>query len=93
MKFFNNLILKDEIPGEAKNDKSEIEVGCDRCDLKMSYLGKIPFRVGGMAGIAGLLVGSWADVNEKLIHIDVYRCDKCRKLELFDNQLNLTSFR
>ena len=93
MKFFNNLILKDEIPGKITNDEPEIEVGCHKCDLKMSYLGKIPFRVGGMQGIAGLLVGSWADVNEELLHIDVYRCDSCRKLELFDNQLELTSFR
>jgi len=70
--------------------EKEIFIECPRCQKRMSYLGKFPFRLGGMDGAASIFMSGLADANEKVVNFDVHRCKKCRKLEIFDLTLNLT---
>jgi hypothetical protein len=68
----------------------ELIVDCARCRITMNYLGKFPFRLDGMDGTASVFLGGLADVDERVINLDIYRCKKCRKIEIFDLNLDLT---
>jgi hypothetical protein len=59
----------------------------------MTSLGQVPLRAGGTTGWRHLVFGDWADVGEKLFPVDVYRCEKCRRIELFDMDLSLPTGR
>jgi hypothetical protein len=50
----------------------------------MKSLGQVPIRVGGTSGGWHLLFGNWADVDEALFPLDVYRCPQCKRVEFFD---------
>ena len=57
---------------------------CVSCNTTLESLGQLPIRTGGTSGGWHLLMHEWADVSEKVIPLDVFRCPKCRRLELFD---------
>jgi hypothetical protein len=57
---------------------------CNTCLTNLENLGKIGLRTGGMDGSWQLLIGDWADIQEKVIYLDSYRCNKCGRLEFFD---------
>ena len=50
----------------------------------MLSLGQLPIRIGGSSGGWHLLFGEWADVQEGVLPLDVYRCTKCKRVEFFD---------
>ena len=55
----------------------------------MHSLGQIPIRTGGTTGGWHLLFGEWADMSERVMPLDVYRCAGCRRVEFFDLDLSL----
>jgi len=55
----------------------------------MQSLGQVPVRVGGTAGGWHLLLGEWADMTERVFPLDVYRCQRCKRVEFFDLDLSL----
>jgi hypothetical protein len=55
----------------------------------MKSLGQIPIRTGGTTGGWHLLFGEWADAAEDVMPLDVYRCSRCKRVELFDLDLSL----
>jgi len=64
-------------------------VQCSACKTPMESLGQVPVRVGGTSGPWHLLMGEWADMTERVFPLDVYRCQQCRRVELFDLDLSL----
>ncbi len=62
---------------------------CNTCLQNLLGLGQIGLRTGGMEGGMGLLLGAWADMGEKVIYFDLYRCENCGRLEFFDNDRSL----
>lgn len=55
----------------------------------MESLGQIPVRTGGTSGGWHLLFGELADVSERTLPLDVFRCNRCRRVEFFDLDLSL----
>jgi hypothetical protein len=55
----------------------------------MMSLGQLPIRVGGTTGGWHLLLGELADVSERVMPLDVYRCSDCKRVEFFDLDLSL----
>lgn len=55
----------------------------------MQSLGQVPIRIGGTSGGWHLLLGQVADLSEDVLPLDVYRCPKCRRVELYDLDLSL----
>jgi hypothetical protein len=62
---------------------------CYACHSPMQSLGQLPIRTGGTSGGWQLLFGTWAEVGEGVLPLDVYRCPKCRRIEFFDEDLSL----
>ena len=62
---------------------------CSACGTSMESLGQIPIRVGGTSGMWHLLLGEAADMTEGVFPLDVYRCSRCKRVELFDLDLSL----
>ncbi len=61
---------------------------CYRCDIYLEYVGRIPFRTGGMQGGWELLLGAWADIDEDILKLDSFRCLKCGKVEFYNTEFN-----
>lgn len=66
-------------------------MNCSSCKVPMQSLGQLPIRVGGTAGGWGLLFGEWADIGEGVVPLDVYRCERCKRVEFYDLDLSLPS--
>jgi hypothetical protein len=62
---------------------------CGSCKIPMESLGQVPIRTGGVSGGWHLLFGNVADVTEGVMHLDVYRCPRCKRVEMFDLDLSL----
>ncbi|MCU0239028.1 MAG: hypothetical protein MUC29_06265 [Pyrinomonadaceae bacterium] len=41
-------------------------------------------RTGGSTGATLFFLDSYAEMSERIIYFDTYRCPNCRKLEFFD---------
>jgi hypothetical protein len=55
---------------------------CMRCNTPLQAVGLEQFRVGGTSGGWHLLLGSWADLDEGMLSMEVFACPQCRKVEL-----------
>lgn len=56
---------------------------CAGCKTPMESLGPIDFRVGGSA--ANTFWHAVAhDMGERLLTLDVFRCNTCKRVEMFD---------
>lgn len=62
---------------------------CVSCNMTLEYLGQLPLRTGGMSGGWEMLIGAFADLDERVVSLDIYRCRNCRKLEFYDYDLSL----
>ena len=62
---------------------------CFACHSPMQSLGQVPICIGGTSGGWHLLLGQVADLSEDVLPLDVYRCPKCRRVELYDLDLSL----
>lgn len=68
---------------------SEDAPTCPRCNLVLRGLGQLPVRVGGSSGGWHLFLGELADVSESVKSLDMYRCEKCGRLEFYDHDFSL----
>ena len=55
---------------------------CLGCQGPLSSLGTEAFRTGGTSGGWKLLFGEWAELGEDKVPLDVYACQRCRRVEL-----------
>jgi len=55
---------------------------CLGCQGPLSSLGREEFRVGGTSGGWKLVFGELAEVGENKVSLDVYACQRCRRIEL-----------
>ena len=46
-------------------------------------MGDIPFRTGGTGPVGHLILGSWAELGENLLHLDAFICQNCGRVQLF----------
>ena len=62
---------------------------CPLCQAPLQALGNIPVRVGGSQGAAQFFFGAYAELEERLVGLDLYRCTRCGRLELYDHDFSL----
>ena len=62
---------------------------CIGCKIPMESLGHVPIRVGGTSGGWHLVLGDLANVTEGVFPLDVYRCPRCKRVEMFDLDMSL----
>ena len=62
---------------------------CLRCNVYMQPIAQFPIRIGGSTGATLFFLDSWAEMSERIIVFDTYRCPNCRKLEFFDLDASL----
>ena len=62
------------------SSKIEEYPSCLRCGIQMKLIMKMPVRTGGTTGF----FANWAEMSEKIITFDTFRCPRCRKIEFFD---------
>ncbi len=53
-----------------------------RCGRELISIGVVPFRVGGNPGFVNALLGSWGELGESRIRIELLGCDQCRHRDL-----------
>ncbi|HEY8801484.1 MAG TPA: hypothetical protein VIN00_00255 [Candidatus Dormibacteraeota bacterium] len=59
------------------------EVGiCLGCKSPLQSLGVEHFRVGGVSGGWRMLMGSWAEMSEGILDVELLACRNCRRIEL-----------
>lgn len=62
---------------------------CPNCKVALRGLGQLPVRVGGMTTGWHFFLGEIADLSEKIKPLDLYRCEKCGRLEFYDHDFSL----
>jgi DNA-directed RNA polymerase subunit RPC12/RpoP len=62
---------------------------CTRCNVKLQPVGRIPVRVGGKTGVALFFLQEWAELGERIIAFEAYRCPKCGEVVFFDADASL----
>ena len=62
---------------------------CPRCQVDLRGLGQLPIRVGGTTPGWHFFLGEWADLSEQIKPLDLYRCEKCGRLEFYDHDFSL----
>jgi hypothetical protein len=62
---------------------------CPRCNVPLRSLGQLPIRVGGANPGWHFFLGELADLGEKVKPLDLYRCEKCGRLEFYDHDFSL----
>lgn len=55
---------------------------CLGCRGPLQSLGVEHFRVGGVSGGWGALMGKWAELGEGLLDMELLACRACRRVEL-----------
>jgi len=55
---------------------------CLGCQGPLSEIGREEFRIGGTSGGWKLVFGELAEVGENKLPLDVFACQRCRRLEL-----------
>ncbi len=59
---------------------------CVRCHVPLHDLGVEDFRVGGVAGIGGMLLGGLNQLAEGKLRLDMRQCPQCGEVSLFVNR-------
>jgi len=62
---------------------------CPLCRAPLQALGQIPIRTGGKEGASAFFFGEWAELGERILPLDLYRCTRCGRLELYDHDFSL----
>jgi hypothetical protein len=57
---------------------------CPSCQVPMTNLGELQFRVGGAAGGTGWFLGNWNQLSERLQPFAVYHCATCGRIQFFE---------
>jgi hypothetical protein len=69
----------------AANDQPN----CPNCKVALRGLGQLPVRVGGASPGWHFFLGEVADWSESIKPLDLYRCEKCGRLEFYDHDFSL----
>lgn len=80
--------LPEALERKDRMDKST-NPACPVCKLDLRSLGQLPVRIGGTTRGWHLLLGEIADLGEKIAPLDLYRCEKCGRLEFYDHDFSL----
>ncbi len=72
-----------KVEHKQKNIKAIIKITrCPLCKSRMLH-SEVKFRTGGWSGLMQLLpFGSWGELGEELLPVEVYVCVRCGKIEL-----------
>jgi hypothetical protein len=62
---------------------------CPNCKIDLRDLGQLPIRVGGVTRGWHFFLGELADLGEQIKPLDLYRCEKCGRLEFYDHDFSL----
>ena len=62
---------------------------CPNCKVELRGLGQLPIRIGGVNPGWHFFLGELADLGEKIKPLDLYRCEKCGRLEFYDHDFSL----
>ena len=54
---------------------------CTRCGGTLHPMGTESFRVGGTSGGWHLLFGDLAEIDESTLTLEVWACERCRRVE------------
>jgi hypothetical protein len=68
---------------------SEASPNCPNCKIALRGLGQLPVRVGGATAGWHFFLGELADLGETIKSMDLYRCEKCGRLEFYDHDFSL----
>jgi predicted nucleic-acid-binding Zn-ribbon protein len=74
---------------EASAMEQNTAPSCPRCNVTLRGLGQLPIRTGGVGAGWHFLFGEWADMGESVRPLDIYRCEKCGRLEFYDHDFSL----
>jgi hypothetical protein len=69
--------------------ENTVEPRCPLCKLGLRPLGQLPVRIGGTTRGWHFFLGELADLGEKIAPLDLYRCEKCGRLEFYDHDFSL----
>jgi len=61
------------------------ELKCLRCQEKMTFIGQLPLRTGGVSGFWS----QYGEPFEKIVELYTYRCSNCGKVEFYDLDMKL----
>jgi hypothetical protein len=68
---------------------SQSAPNCPNCKVATRALGQLPIRVGGTNPGWHFFLGELADLGETIKPLDLYRCEKCGRLEFYDHDFSL----
>jgi hypothetical protein len=57
------------------------DTGCTRCDAPLIFLGEQRFHEGD--GAFGVLLGSWQELFEDRVNLEMWACQDCGHVEFF----------
>ena len=57
---------------------------CSICSGQMASAGDMHIRVEGYTGVAGMFLGGWNQIAEKIQTFAVYRCPQCGKVDFYE---------
>ena len=57
---------------------------CSNCGAQMVGAGDMHIRVEGYTGMAGMFLGGWNQLSEKIQTFSLYRCPSCGKVDFYE---------
>ncbi len=58
---------------------------CSNCGAQMTSAGDMHLRVEGYTGLAGMFLGGWNQLAEKIQTFTLYRCPQCGKVDFYES--------
>ena len=59
------------------------------CKTELRGLGQLPIRVGGTEKAWHFFLAELGELSERIKPLDLYRCEKCGRLEFYDHDFRL----
>jgi hypothetical protein len=69
--------------------KSDDAPKCPQRQADLKSLGQLQIRVGGTTPGGQFFLGELADLSERIKPLDLHRCEKCGRLEFYDDDFSL----
>jgi len=58
---------------------------CSNCGAQMTGAGDMHIRVEGYTGVAGMFLGGWNQLAEKIQTFTLYNCLQCGKIDFYES--------
>ncbi len=62
---------------QGQNVNQSRTPNCLRCNVFMQPIARFPMWAGGSTGATLFFLDSWAEMSERIIVFDTYRCPNC----------------